>query len=692
MLTNFILRSATMHLAAMALLALLAAGCSSSDKTDQQAQAKTGSLSQPAAKTPVDAPAAPQVKPLVPPPSLMPIDERPRETAEPARYPADDPTADPPAFVPPAQRVSEARNRTARAADLLAPGDSEESNAAQPARLGLDAPGGAQANPLREGRLPPAGSDTRFPAEPRQLAVEPREAPSPPRTIASEPKGVQPEPRALQPEPKNVATPAKTKRPDPPSHGKHSKEKFDPIKVNGPIFEGWGKPKLALVITGRQDGYLEPCGCAGLDRMKGGMARRHTLLKQLRAAKWPVAVLDVGGIANKRFSHQAVLKFQTTLEAMWTMGYDVVMLGPNDLKLPSGEVLAATLGVGDKPSLFVSANVVLVETPPMRVIEVGGKRLAITGVLGKKYQKEINNPDVVMSDPVASLKKIVPEMKKTKADGLILLAYADMAETLALGKAFPEFDVIVTAGGAPEAPTRLDGLRKIEGSKAKLIEVGEKGMDVIVLGLFDDPKQPVRYQRVPLDSRFASSPDMKARMAAYQDQIKMLGLERLGVKAQPHPLQQTHGAFVGSEKCESCHAESYRIWKKTPHAKALQSLIKADPPRYFDPECVACHVVGWNPREYHPYQSGYVSQEKTPKLVNVGCEDCHGPGEKHIAAENGNDKALKERLQQEVRITKDEASNPLSPKQNCFNCHDGDNSPDFEFKTYWPQVEHYEKE
>ena len=48
------------------------------------------------------------------------------------------------------------------------------------------------------------------------------------------------------------------------------KEKFDPVAENGKFFEGWKKPKLAIVISGRQDGYLEPCGCAGLFRQKGG--------------------------------------------------------------------------------------------------------------------------------------------------------------------------------------------------------------------------------------------------------------------------------------------------------------------------------------------------------------------------------------------------------------------------------------
>ena len=48
-----------------------------------------------------------------------------------------------------------------------------------------------------------------------------------------------------------------------------------------PIFVDWPKPDVALVFSGEQDGYLEPCGCAGLENQKGGLKRRFTFLKEL---------------------------------------------------------------------------------------------------------------------------------------------------------------------------------------------------------------------------------------------------------------------------------------------------------------------------------------------------------------------------------------------------------------------------
>jgi hypothetical protein len=477
-----------------------------------------------------------------------------------------------------------------------------------------------------------------------------------------------------------------------PAPKKPAQQPFDPVKVNGPIFVGWPKPRLALVITGRQDGYLEPCGCAGLDRMKGGMSRRHSLFNYLRHERgWPVVGIDVGGLA-KGYGRQAELKFHIMVDGMRTMGYDVIALGKAELQLPAAELVAETAGLEDRPSPFVSANVGLFGfaaqmTSPMRVVAAAGMKLGITGVLGRQFQKEIHNNDVEMADPEAALSRVLPELKQ-KADYLILLAHATREESIELARKFPDFDLVVTAGGAPEPPARPE---PIPGTKALLIEVGQKGMDAIVLGMFDDPARP-RYQRVPLDSRFPASPEMHELMRLYQTELKELGFAGLGIRAVPHPQKELSGRFVGSKECETCHEESYRIWKKSKHARAYSTLTGLDPPRNFDPECVSCHVTGWNPTEHYPYQSGYESLEKTPQLVNTGCETCHGPGGAHVAAENGSDLALQEKLRKTVVITKAEAADPRAGKEHCFSCHDLDNSPDFNFETDWPLVEHYENE
>ena len=127
---------------------------------------------------------------------------------------------------------------------------------------------------------------------------------------------------------------------------------------------------------------------------------------------------------------------------------------------------------------------------------------------------------------------------------------------------------------------------------------------------------------------------MKRLMAGYQGFLRQQGFEGLGIHPAVHPQAETNGRFVGSEACEKCHKGSYKTWQKTAHAAAYATLANLDPPRNFDPECISCHVVGWHPTKFFPYQSGYQSAEATPHLENVGCEDCHGPGELHVKAES----------------------------------------------------------
>lgn len=497
-----------------------------------------------------------------------------------------------------------------------------------------------------------------------------------------------------------------------PKTAKHSGVPFDFIKENGPLFADWPQPKVALVMTGRQDGYLEPCGCAGLERMKGGMSRRYTMFKTLRAsgwplptkgsaeqqpggsAGWPVVGLDVGGIA-KGFGKQAELKFQFALLGMRKMEYNAITLGTTDLQLPPEEVLALIAPVNNQKSPFVCGNVALFQfdetlLPRTQIIKTGFKTLGITSVLGKQYRTQINNGAIHYVDPEGLVKAAIPMLKqKFNADYLILLAHASKAESIALAEKFPDLNLVVTSGGEAEPPAQA---QKLNGGKTLLIEVGEKGMYAVTVGLFDDPKKPFLYQRVTLDSRFAGSPDMIKLMAAYQDQLKDLGLSGLGIHTLPHPAKATSGRFVGTEACKSCHEESYRIWKKTPHSRAFASLKTAVPPRNFDPECISCHVVGWHPTKFFPYESGYLSEKQTPKLLNVGCEDCHGPGELHTNAETNGTAEEKKKYLKTVAISKEEAADSNSKKQNCYSCHDLDNSPDFDFKIYYPIIEHHEKE
>lgn len=475
----------------------------------------------------------------------------------------------------------------------------------------------------------------------------------------------------------------------------HATETNDPVARNGPIFEGWPQPQLALMFSGEMDGYLEPCGCAGLENQLGGLKRRHTLIKQLESRGWPVAALDMGGQV-RRIGPQAEVKYRYALESLIELGYDAIGFGARELRLSSNALLFVMANLDPENNPLVSANVGMfgADSPfskHYKVVEAGGKRIGVTSVLGRKHLEVVkNSSDISWADPSEALRKIMPALEGEQCDLLVLLVDADPDEATALAQQFPQFQLVATTGGAEEPPNHA---REIEGSAAQLIEVGKKGMYAIVLGVFDDPQEPFRFQRVPLDHRFEDSAEMQGALVAYQDELKETGLDGLGITGVKNPA----GVFVGSGVCADCHSEATEVFESTPHAHATETLLHIDPPRQFDPECLSCHVTGWNPQKFFPYASGYFGTEKTPHLTGNGCENCHGPGGAHAAAEAGEEEVsdeVQEQLRAGMRLKIEEGEGSMHGQpmgevvKMCLECHDVDNSPDFDFQKYWPKVKH----
>lgn len=463
-------------------------------------------------------------------------------------------------------------------------------------------------------------------------------------------------------------------------------------ELNQKIAEDWPKPQAVLLLTGQQHGYIEPCGCTGLDRQKGGIIRRDTLLKELSDRGWNMVPVDVGNQV-RRTGKQAEIQFRTTANALKKMGYKAVTFGNDDLKLSSSFLFQVAASDNlKKPEMFTSANTSIIDPsfwPKTQVVEVGGRKIGITAHLGEENFDELApNRDIATTDSVGSLRKTVKELKDLGCDYVVLLSHANQQASEEVAAKVMGIDLVVTAGGHGEPRNVLD---PIPGSTAMISQVGNKGMFACIVGLFDDAKTPVRYQRIAMSSQFKDSPRMLEAFKQYQEQLQSEGFEGLGVKYRSAPKP---GEYVGSEACGDCHTTAFDVWKNSKHFHATDSIIqpnnaRGNIPRHFDPECVSCHVTGWDPQKFEPFETGYWSLEKTPKLVGSGCENCHGPGSEHVNAENGDveaDSDLLNKLREQMRL-------PLKlAKEKCFECHDSDNSPDFKFDEYWEEVKHVGKD
>ncbi len=457
-----------------------------------------------------------------------------------------------------------------------------------------------------------------------------------------------------------------------------------------PLFDGWGTPAVAFVLSGEQHGYFEPCGCS--ENQSGGVSRRHDLVKKLLDKGWTLTGLDLGGTVSRNRA-QTKLKLQTFLAAMKDMKYSVLNLGPEELKIGAAELLAyhspddkvEHSGLG-----FVSANVTLFNTPELgtpirgKLLTFGKLKVGVTGILGPSFRNDITpegaNTDIVIGDLEPALNAVLKSWDSQVPSLRILLSHGTMAESKALAKKFPHFDLVLTSGGAEDP--EFDNPQKI--GNTLLVQVGHKGKYTGVVGYFpDNPKEKLRFEHIKLSAdRFGDSPKMIEHMRLYQDLLKA---ENLAVTEPPikHPSGAT---FVGSEKCGECHSKAFEVWKESGHAHAYDSLINGRPElknrwvsRIHDPECLSCHVTGWHAQDVLRYVSGFESKEKTPHLLHNGCENCHGPGSKHIELLDNDKNAARKA----VRLTLEEAK-----KTQCYTCHDLDNSPKFKFEEYWEKIKH----
>lgn len=480
----------------------------------------------------------------------------------------------------------------------------------------------------------------------------------------------------------------------------------DPDQV---LFDGWETPDFALFLSGRLDGYIEPCGCTGLENQKGGMLRRHTLMKQLAQDKgWKLVPIDTGNQIN-RTGEQAIIKLKTAWRGLFqTMGYETVSIGVDDLKTSIVDLIATieNLDLGQK-SPFICANARLFDDlyfKPYHLIDIAGRKIGVTAVLGEDEQKKLHgvvDADLQIDSIADSLPKVIEALDREKCDLKILIANASLEEGRQLAQQYPVFDVVVSANGIGEptnAPERIES----QGHVTSFVQVGNKGMHVGVIGFYASEDGLVsRYQRVPLDARFSDSEEMKTVFLDYQVELGRKSLAELRISPKPHPSRRQ---YRGSESCQDCHEYAYEIWKDGhegpdnpagvgPHYRATLDLT--DPServwvtREKDPECLSCHVTGWNPQGYFPYETGFTKIEDV-ELHGNGCENCHGPGSQHVDAENEDIEATEEQIEQYRQDMV--VSLETARKELCFNCHDLDNSPDFHhdgaFDEYWKKIEH----
>ncbi len=428
------------------------------------------------------------------------------------------------------------------------------------------------------------------------------------------------------------------------------------------------EPRVRLILTGHLEGHLEPCGCAS--GQIGGLARRSFRIQQDHEHD----LLIEGGDLTADGNALDELKLYTILNILddSKARYDAVCIGPDDLRLDP-ETFASYLQAF--PQLhFLSADLVARDDLQWPVVPFRDE----TTKTGAKVRITALTMRLPAGDEVAArtfrLRKPAEAwqtaMKGIEPDRLrILVAHGTMEAIRELAKLDPRPDLIVASNDAhaepPREPEFVDGV--------PLVHPGTRGRFVldVTIARIDGVTKILNYDSIPLHgSRTAKGAleDPSTRQLILQHRFEVKEDQTREKLAGQRPT--ANGArYVGSKACMGCHLSAYQKWQETPHAHAWETLVNAEATKRYEwpvtnyPDCVGCHTVGYG------QVSGFVNPEKTPDLRGVGCEECHGAASEHV---------------------KDPENHHLGKvlPTKCTQCHDYEQSPDFEYAERWKRIEH----
>jgi hypothetical protein len=472
---------------------------------------------------------------------------------------------------------------------------------------------------------------------------------------------------------------------------------------------------LQVVVSSYGEGFLETCGCAV--NQSGGVARRASVLKDLEKRYPHVLKIDLGRAFPRHVTDElSEYETATYFESMNLMNYDALVPSIYELWATPAQ-LAAIRNRLNYP--MIAANVMEKETgravfEPFLLKKMGDLTVGVIGVapsVSDFYRDvwafEYATARYELLDPIETIRQYIGQLRES-CDLLIVAGEIPPLSVRRIIQAVEGIDVILTSSGYsgfypldPARPSagyaltdnsgyfhdtlvinsdiRSYGLHRVDLTVDKKTGVAQwvllsKWLDGTVRD--DDRVRQILndfYASIEKDARYWASYDRRFFWALEEQ-------EALNGK----------NAFSGVDACAPCHKEIVDQWRMTLHAQAYNTLVKEH--KSFYPRCVICHTTGLN------YPTGFQISDPDRWLSGVQCESCHGPGESHV-------RWAQDTPQQEDslfgmgyvhRLWNGKSSDTpetrrirsVLAERYCVECHDEDNSPEFNFAAYWEKIKH----
>jgi 5'-nucleotidase / UDP-sugar diphosphatase len=269
------------------------------------------------------------------------------------------------------------------------------------------------------------------------------------------------------------------------------------------------------------------------DTTRGGYARLAGLIakrKEARTAQGPVLVLDAGDYSMGTPFGAATREIGGELQLMSLMGYDATTFGNHEFDLGPdglGESIGVAAKAGRVPAVLASntsltandgtlANLQrLVKDGVVRryvVIERGGIRFGILGVLGKEAQFYTGGAGAAtFSDTIETAKEMVKVLRETeKADLVIALSHGGVqkgkggrfseGDDVSLAKAVPGIDVVIGGHSHTELREAI-----IVNDRTPVVQTGKESQNLgeLVITLDNGKLTVESYRLYPVDDTVA---------------------------------------------------------------------------------------------------------------------------------------------------------------------------------------------
>jgi hypothetical protein len=418
---------------------------------------------------------------------------------------------------------------------------------------------------------------------------------------------------------------------------------------------------LPVYFTCDTQGRLEPCGC--FKGQFGGLTRLKTVLDA--EAPDDSLMLDVGDSIGGAEDYD-VIQYRYMLKAFADMNYAAINVGHREGRLSLEQLRA--LGK-ESPVPIISANLLDQSTgkpvlQPFKIVERRGLRIAIVGLVQPEGLAEHLGEGLALAEMATTLGRLLPRLR-AESDTIILLAFADEEAMGRLAEQFYEARIIL--GGRVKQPAQE--VKRVNRSILYFVTNEARAVGILNLGIRPDGNVSVDANQVLfLHDRITEDPSFVALAQEYRQEIRRTRLEvddPSVLAADAVPGVRTAAEFVGSATCLECHPAAAAVWSASGHARAFATLERRNADA--DPKCIGCHTTGFGA------PTGY-QRTRRDRLVDVGCESCHGPGGLHVKAQSGEPGV-------EFRFR------PLGAG-DCLNCHHGEFSRPFQWDEFWPPVKH----